>query len=153
MSNIDNSFLIIQNPSEQSVVDFGSRDKIKKEWSKGLPQKYIGEVLHGNLHRHGFYFVECGEKIFCDGLFYTNKLEGYAQVFYNNGSNFQGLFKNNLRFGPGVLTYPNGEQDVGLWKEQYMIRTGSLDKDNWMPRIATTAMGQLKLLRHRYFEY
>lgn len=152
MSDRKNSFLNIQNFSDISVADFGSRDKIKKEWSKGLHQKYIGEVLHGNLHRHGFYFIEEGEKIFYDGLFYANKLEGYAQIFYNDGSDFQGLFKNNLRFGPGILTYPNGEQDVGLWEGQHMTRIGSLNEDNLTPRLAITPTGQLKLLKHRYFK-
>lgn len=127
----------------------GSKDKFKKEWRKEPLQSYIGEVLNGNIHRHGFYFVEKDDKLFYDGLFYANKLEGYAQVFYNDGSNFQGLFKDNIRFGPGIFTYPNGQQDVGLWDGPHLLRLGGLNKKNLMPRLAVTPLGQLKLLKFR----
>ena len=37
------------------------------------------------VNGHGFYFDNTNdEKLFYDGLFYVNKLEGYNPVFYLN---------------------------------------------------------------------
>lgn len=149
MFDIHNNFAQSHTFSDTYEAYFHPKDKITKEWRKELPQSYIGEVLHRNIHRHGFYFIGNERKLFYDGLFYANKLEGYSQVIYHDGSNFQGLFKDNIRFGPGVLTYPNGEQDVGLWAGHQLLRLGGVNEKNLMPRLAPTPLGQLKLLKFR----
>lgn len=150
MFDIHNNLLQSDNFSDIHKRYLDKRDKIKKTWTVEPLQSYVGDVLHGNIHRHGFYFVDNENKLFYDGLFYANKLEGYAQVFYNDGSDFQGLFKNNRRFGPGIFTYPDGEQDVGLWSGQRLLRLGSLNQANLVPRLAVTSSGQLKVLKFRY---
>ncbi|KAG5887190.1 hypothetical protein JTB14_016676 [Gonioctena quinquepunctata] len=114
------------------------------------PQTYVGESLENNLHGYGFYLIEKeNEKVFYDGLFYANKLEGYCQIFYQDGSNFQGLFRNNQRFGPGVFTYPTGEQDVGLWDGFSIVRLGTSIHSVVVPKLAVTIEGNVKTLKYR----
>ncbi|CAH1175896.1 unnamed protein product [Phaedon cochleariae] len=113
-------------------------------------QSYIGKTLLNNLHGSGIYFLEKpNKKIYIDGLFYCNKLEGYGHVFYGDGSSFQGLFKDNRRFGPGVFTYPNGNQDVGIWNGFSLVRLSSPVHEFFLPKLAESARGLAQLLRYR----
>ncbi|KAJ8986146.1 hypothetical protein NQ317_005619, partial [Molorchus minor] len=124
--------------------------KISREWYADYPQRYSGDTFQNNIHGNGFYFINKEEKQFYDGLFYANKLEGYSQIFYGDGSHFQGLFKDNKRLGPGVFTYPNDEQDIGLWDRFSLARLETVIEPNVIPRLGNTAVGKVKLLKYRY---
>ncbi|KAL1497399.1 hypothetical protein ABEB36_008377 [Hypothenemus hampei] len=112
---------------------------------------YEGSILMDNLHGTGFYYTEQGgRKYFYDGMFYINKLEGYGQVFYDNGSHFQGLFKTHFRYGPGVLTHSDGTQDVGFWHGFKLIRLTCPVGGYTVPTLASTPAGKCKLLSYKY---
>ncbi|KAJ8972040.1 hypothetical protein NQ314_000425, partial [Rhamnusium bicolor] len=154
MSRDINTSTEFDNTSGECDAALTPKELISKEWYKDPPQRYTGELLYNNLHGHGFYFIGTKDKIFYDGLFYANKLEGYSQVFYCDGSNFQGLFKENKRFGPGIFTYPDNKQDVGLWSG-YTLASLAVDVEpNVIPKLAHSMAGKLKLLKYRYaYEY
>lgn len=119
-------------------------------FTKPTPQHYLGHTLNTSLHGRGLYLYQNqNEKIFYDGWFYANQLEGYGQVFYQDASNFQGLFINNRRFGPGIFTYPNGERDVGWWRGFKLLRMATSDLSCGIPQLATSWLGKMQLLRYR----
>ncbi|XP_050298367.1 uncharacterized protein LOC126737495 isoform X2 [Anthonomus grandis grandis] len=145
------------DPSRSSTFE-SSQDEIPYRSSKRSLQKvtweedsYEGIVVNGNLHGWGLYYTQRGsQRYFYDAQFYINKLEGYGEIFYENGSYFQGLFKKQLRYGPGVLTYPNGSQDVGFWNGFKLIRLTCVVGNDLVPKIANTQLGRSKLMCNRY---
>ncbi|KAL3274601.1 hypothetical protein HHI36_015982 [Cryptolaemus montrouzieri] len=150
----DSGFDDLQNPKYNYTGNFdeeGFRDRYGcQNWKKPFEHKYAGQFLFNNMHDKGFYFIKQEEGFsFYDGQFYNNKLEGYGQIIYNNGSIFEGLFKKNRRFGPGVLTHQDGTQDVGLWKEKCLIRLSLSVSSDFIPSICSSASSKIKLLRFK----
>ncbi|CAG9864720.1 unnamed protein product [Phyllotreta striolata] len=148
-----------EEPSKQSSAKSSQSSNATKEsencyesvahkWLSTPKQFYRGSLLYGNLHGSGIYLYDEAKKIFYNGFFYANKLEGYCQVFYHSSSTyFQGLFKDNKRFGPGVLTYSNGHQDVGLWDGFSLVRVGKSNIN--IPTLSVTNEGMVKVLKYR----
>ncbi|XP_048519753.1 uncharacterized protein LOC109545364 isoform X2 [Dendroctonus ponderosae] len=145
-----NSLTTISEESPELVEEIPKPKRELKKLTWGQ-DSYEGSVLLNNLHGSGFYFAQQnGEKFFYDGLFYANKLEGYSQVFYENGTHFQGLFQKHRRFGPGILTHPDGTQDVGFWNGFFLSRLACVIGGNSVPSLASSAAAKTKLLCTKY---
>jgi ankyrin repeat protein len=113
-------------------------------------QKYSGQFFFNNLHNKGVYLInKKGDQTYFDGLFYSNKLEGYGKVIYANSTAFEGLFKQHARFGPGVLTYSDDTQDVGLWDGLSLRRLSVFVGESFVPRLGRTSLGKARLLKFR----
>ncbi|XP_074032109.1 uncharacterized protein isoform X1 [Leptinotarsa decemlineata] len=135
---------------DQQKIFQSEKKLVNLKLLNNLTQTYAGESLLNNLHGYGFYVIEKeNQKIFYDGLFYANKLEGYSQIFYQDGSNFHGLFKDNRRFGPGIFTYPTGEQDVGLWNGFSIVRLASSPSHVFVSKLSQSNEGNVKTLKYR----
>lgn len=121
-----------------------------EKWIREYYQKYNGRFLLDNLHGEGVYVLREGRKkrIVYNGKFYSNLLEGYAEVIYANGS-FEGLFKKHAKFGPGVRTWVDGTQDVGLWNESDLMRLSSVVQRDWIPSLARSTAAKTKLLKYK----
>lgn len=118
-------------------------------WIREYYQKYQGHFLLDNLHGEGVYVIREGRKrLIYNGRFYSNCLEGYAEVIYTSGS-FEGLFKKHAKFGPGVRSWVDGTQDVGLWNGPDLMRLSCIVQRDWVPTLATSASAKTRLLKYR----
>lgn len=118
-------------------------------WTREYHQKYEGCFLYDNLHGGGVYVIKSNKtRVICNGKFYDNDLEGYAEIISAKGT-FEGLFRCNRRFGPGINTNIDGSQDVGLWEDDHLTRLSRSVKREWVPRFARTQTAKAYLLKYR----
>ncbi|EFA07740.1 uncharacterized protein LOC107398399 [Tribolium castaneum] len=122
-----------------------------EKWLKeNTHQKYTGQFLYNNLHNKGVYLNdEKGNQTYMDGLFFSNKLEGYGRVICADNTVFEGLFKQHVRFGPGVVTHLDGSQDVGIWDGFSLIKLCVCVGDDFVPRLGKSSLGKARLLHFR----
>lgn len=134
--------------NEQNQRNGTGEEKWNQKYEKF--ERYEGEYFQDALHGKGTYSWDINkEQIVYDGLFYSNKLEGYGKAYYPDSLVFEGLFKRGSRYGPGVLTYPDGTQDVGMWYDKNLIRLCTTVGPERIPKLARTSDAEIKLRKHK----
>lgn len=66
---------------------------------------FEGKLMNNMMH--GFCKLFLKNKMYKEGLFFKDKMEGFGTVVYPHGVQFQGNFVNDVITGPGILSASN----------------------------------------------
>lgn len=103
--------------------------------------EYAGQF--GNGRWHGLGVANWGENaaasgaLRTEGEFTNNLLNGYAVVYWRNGSRYAGAYRQNKRHGQGVLTYADGRRYEGEFVDSKFVGYGVF----WSPQGAAVRAG------------
>ncbi len=104
---------------ETNHTDFNQNESQKKssfEFSNG--DRYVGEVLNGEMHGLGTYYFACGD--FYHGYFVKGCREGIGVYTHSNSCQYQGEFRDGKPNGMGAYSYSNGDRYEGEFVNEEM---------------------------------
>ncbi len=117
----DNSADYSEQTTSNDVNQNGQNKKSSFEFPNG--DRYVGEVLDGEMHGLGTYYFACEDCY--HGQFVNGCRDGIGIYTHSNGCQYQGEFRDGIPNGAGTYNYSNGDRYEGEFIEEEMSGLGT----------------------------